>query len=92
MFIDPADDPRDDGPTLGDERTTLVEFLRCQRATLARPSRLWRRRLRLDHLDLVGRRRVTFTATPKSYSSRVVSTVICVRVARASLGALTVAA
>lgn len=34
MFIDPADDPREGGPTLGDERTTLVEFLRCQRATL----------------------------------------------------------
>ena len=29
-----ADDPRENGPTLGDERTTLVESLRCQRLTL----------------------------------------------------------
>jgi len=28
------DDPREHGPTLGDERTTLVESLRCQRPTL----------------------------------------------------------
>jgi Protein of unknown function (DUF664) len=28
------DDPRESGPTLGDERTTLVEALRCQRLTL----------------------------------------------------------
>ncbi len=28
------DDPRENGPTLGDERTTLVECLRCQRLTL----------------------------------------------------------
>lgn len=35
-FVDPEDDPREDGPTLGDERVTLVEFLRCQRATLER--------------------------------------------------------
>jgi len=34
MFVDPENDPREDGPTLGDERVTLVEFLRCQRATL----------------------------------------------------------
>jgi hypothetical protein len=34
MFIDLNDDPREDGPTLGDERTTLVEFLRCARLTL----------------------------------------------------------
>ncbi len=34
MFVDPENDPREDGPTLGDERTTLVEFLRWQRATL----------------------------------------------------------
>ena len=34
MFLDPENDPREDGPTLGDERATLVEFLRCQRATL----------------------------------------------------------
>jgi hypothetical protein len=34
MFIDPEDDPRENGPTLGDERTTLVECLRCVRLTL----------------------------------------------------------
>ncbi|TQL90236.1 uncharacterized protein DUF664 [Actinoallomurus bryophytorum] len=28
------DDARENGPTLGDERTTLVESLRCQRLTL----------------------------------------------------------
>src|SRR3954462_15787581 len=34
MFIDLDDDPRENGPTLGDERTTLVEALRCERLTL----------------------------------------------------------
>jgi hypothetical protein len=34
MFIELTDDPRENGPTLGDERTTLVEALRCQRLTL----------------------------------------------------------
>ena len=29
-----ADDPRENGPALGDERTMLVEALRCQRLTL----------------------------------------------------------
>jgi hypothetical protein len=29
-----ADDPRENGPSLGDERTTLVEALRCLRLTL----------------------------------------------------------
>ncbi len=29
------DDPRETGPALGDERTTLAESLRCQRLTLA---------------------------------------------------------
>jgi Protein of unknown function (DUF664) len=28
------DDPRENGPALGDERTTLVEFLRCARLTV----------------------------------------------------------
>ena len=28
------DDPRENGPTLGDERSTLAEALRCQRLTL----------------------------------------------------------
>jgi uncharacterized damage-inducible protein DinB len=34
MFLDYEDDPREGGPSLGDERATLVEFLRCQRLTL----------------------------------------------------------
>jgi hypothetical protein len=34
MFIDLKDDPREDRPRLGDERTTLVESLRCARLTL----------------------------------------------------------
>jgi hypothetical protein len=34
MFIDLADDPREGGPRLGDERTTLAEALRCARLTL----------------------------------------------------------
>lgn len=32
--IDLEDDPRENGPSLGDERATLVEYLRCQRLTL----------------------------------------------------------
>jgi hypothetical protein len=34
MFLDLADDPRVDGPTVTDERTSLVESLRCVRLTL----------------------------------------------------------
>lgn len=34
LFVNPKDDPREGGPTLADERTTLLEFLRCQRLTL----------------------------------------------------------
>jgi uncharacterized damage-inducible protein DinB len=34
MFVDPENDPREGGPSLGDERATLVEYLRCQRLTL----------------------------------------------------------
>jgi Protein of unknown function (DUF664) len=34
MFIDLKDDPRENGPTLGDERATLAEVLRCCRLTL----------------------------------------------------------
>jgi uncharacterized damage-inducible protein DinB len=33
-WLDPEDDPRVGGPSLGDERTTLVEYLRFQRLTL----------------------------------------------------------
>ena len=34
MFLDLGSDPREGGPSLGDERATLVEYLRCQRLTL----------------------------------------------------------
>ena len=34
LFTEPEVDPREGGATLGDERATLVEFLRCQRLTL----------------------------------------------------------
>jgi uncharacterized damage-inducible protein DinB len=34
LFLDPVHDPREGGPTLGDEKATLAEFLRCQRLTL----------------------------------------------------------
>jgi uncharacterized damage-inducible protein DinB len=34
MFLDLGTDPREGGTSLGDERATLVEYLRCQRLTL----------------------------------------------------------
>jgi len=34
MFVDSSDDPREHGPALVDERTTLVEYLRNVRRTL----------------------------------------------------------
>jgi hypothetical protein len=34
MFLDLKDDPRENGRSLADERTTLVDFLRCVRLTL----------------------------------------------------------
>src|SRR5580700_5085288 len=34
MFIDLKDDPRENGPRLGDERTTLAEAMRAARLTL----------------------------------------------------------
>ena len=34
IFVDREDDPREDGPSLGDERATLVEYLRYQRLML----------------------------------------------------------
>jgi uncharacterized damage-inducible protein DinB len=34
MFLDVKSDPRGGGTSLGDERATLIEFLRCQRLTL----------------------------------------------------------
>jgi len=33
-FLDPGSDPREGGTSLGDERATLIEFLRYQRLTL----------------------------------------------------------
>src|SRR5437763_163521 len=34
MWVDPEEDPREGGPRLADERTTLMEYLRWQRLTL----------------------------------------------------------
>jgi uncharacterized damage-inducible protein DinB len=34
VFLDRQDDPRENGTSLGDEKETLVEFLRCQRLTM----------------------------------------------------------
>src|SRR3954451_10899700 len=34
MFVDAEQDPRENGPRLGDERATLTEFPRTQRLTL----------------------------------------------------------
>ena len=34
MFVDLEDDPRENRPALVDERTSLVEFLRCVRLTV----------------------------------------------------------
>lgn len=34
MWLDPDDDPRDSGATLGDERSTLLEYLRAYRLTV----------------------------------------------------------
>ncbi len=34
MFVDLENDPRENGPRVGDERTALVETLRCVRLTL----------------------------------------------------------
>src|SRR2546430_1953404 len=60
MFVDPADDPREGGPTLGDERTTLMEYLRYQRLTLELkcsglgPADLARRSVEPSTLSLLG--------------------------------------
>ena len=34
VWVDPEDDPREGGPRLGDERSTVVEYLRAQRLTM----------------------------------------------------------
>jgi uncharacterized damage-inducible protein DinB len=60
MFVATEDDPREDGPTLLDERATLVEFLRCQRLTLELkcsgldPAELARRSVEPSGLSLLG--------------------------------------
>src|SRR3954452_23309399 len=60
MFIGPEDDPREGGPTLGDERATLVEYLRCQRLTLELkcsgldPNDLARRSVEPSSMSLLG--------------------------------------
>jgi uncharacterized damage-inducible protein DinB len=60
LFLDPADDPREGGPTLGDERATLVEYLRCQRLTLElkcsglSPEELARRSVPPSTMSLLG--------------------------------------
>src|SRR5687768_3314403 len=59
-FVDAEDDPREGGPRLGDERTTLMEFLRCQRLTLElkcsglEPADLARRAVEPSTLSLLG--------------------------------------
>jgi uncharacterized damage-inducible protein DinB len=60
MFVEPENDPREGGPTLGDERATLVEYLRCQRLTLELkcsglgPADLARRSVEPSTLSLLG--------------------------------------
>jgi uncharacterized damage-inducible protein DinB len=60
MFMDLATDPRQGGTSLGDERATLNEFLRCQRLTLPLkcegldPEQLARRAVEPSTLSLLG--------------------------------------
>jgi uncharacterized damage-inducible protein DinB len=60
MFVAREDDPRDGGPTMADERTTLVEYLRYQRLTLdlkcagLEPADLARRSVEPSTLSLLG--------------------------------------
>ncbi len=60
MFLDFEDDPREGGPSLGDERATLIEFLRCQRLTLEikcgglDPDGLTRRSVEPSTMSLLG--------------------------------------
>jgi Protein of unknown function (DUF664) len=60
MFVDLEDDPREGGPTVGDERAVLADFLRCQRATLElkcsglQPTDLSRRAVDPSTLSLLG--------------------------------------
>ncbi|MEU9111444.1 DinB family protein [Streptomyces sp. NPDC048483] len=60
VFIEPDRDPRENGPSLGDERATLVEFLRTQRLTLElkcaglAPADLARRSVEPSTMSLLG--------------------------------------
>jgi len=60
VFLDPASDPREGGPRLGDERATLNEFLRFQRLTLQvkcdglDAARLARRSVKPSTMSLLG--------------------------------------
>ncbi|TDC63390.1 DinB family protein [Streptomyces hainanensis] len=60
VFLAPEDDPREGGPTLGDERATLVEYLRYQRLTLElkcaglSPEELARRSVPPSTMSLLG--------------------------------------
>jgi uncharacterized damage-inducible protein DinB len=60
LFLDPTADPREGGPRLGNERTTLNEFLRCQRLTLELkcdgldPEQLARRAVEPSTMSLLG--------------------------------------
>jgi uncharacterized damage-inducible protein DinB len=60
MFLDLEDDPREDGPAMVDERTTLVEYLRRQRLTLEMkcaglgPEELARRSVEPSTMSLLG--------------------------------------
>jgi uncharacterized damage-inducible protein DinB len=59
-FIDPETDPREGGVSLGDERSTLTEYLRGQRLTLQlkceglNPAQLARRAVEPSTLSLLG--------------------------------------
>jgi uncharacterized damage-inducible protein DinB len=59
-FLDPDVDPRGSGPRLGDERATLIEFLRYQRLTLQLkcdgldPAQLGRRAVEPSTMSLLG--------------------------------------
>jgi uncharacterized damage-inducible protein DinB len=60
MWVDPEDDPREGGPRLADERTTLLEYLRFHRLTLEMkcaglgPEDLAKRSVEPSNLSLLG--------------------------------------
>jgi uncharacterized damage-inducible protein DinB len=60
MFVAADADPRENGPSLGGERATLVEYLRCQRLTLELkcaglgPADLARRSVEPSTMSLLG--------------------------------------